>query len=131
MKFLFTPCAGHNPTSLWVNCYFCDCFALCHKTCVADKCGELFSLYAQKNFYPARIQPGGQAMWRPPRMWTCRCGTVSPPSAPLFINLPVQARSAWRCGKAFSARSLRRREMQKNPASLPAKGSDAKCRVDV
>ena len=31
-------------------------------------------------------QPGGQAMWRPPRMWQCRCGTVSPPSGPLLMT---------------------------------------------
>jgi hypothetical protein len=45
-----------------------------------------FLLCAKINFCPARIQPGGQAMWRPPRMWTCRCGTVSPPSAPLLMT---------------------------------------------
>src|ERR1035441_2641107 len=42
--------------------------------------------YFCKNFCPARIQPGGQAMWRPPRMWQCRCGTVSPPSGPLLMT---------------------------------------------
>jgi hypothetical protein len=45
-----------------------------------------FGFAPEQNFCPARIQPGGQARWRPPRMWTCRCGTVSPPSAPLLMT---------------------------------------------
>jgi len=37
-------------------------------------------------FAGAPNHPGGQARWRPPRMWQCRCGTVSPPSGPLLMT---------------------------------------------